>query len=395
MPTLPNQISTANTPGLLPAGTLPLLGVPGQMQNPNAMPTAASANAYQAQPVANMGTLEAQLGSEQQRRKMAEALMQTGYIQNSGGAGVLAQLGSAWLGRKAADRSDKKISELAREAFDAKNADDRQKTAIARQQKLEDEARQAEAAKDLKRSPGWEGAPTSAREYGLAKDDPAYAQFLERDRQSRGTNVTVNSGPSGPQVTKFQGALGDAQAGQYIKWQEDSVTATEAKQKIAALRQITALQKTGKLQEAQALVGQYFGTQAGSNMQAFNAMTGPMVIDLAKNLKPLSNSDIAFVEKSMPRFGNDPRANAQILDLLDGAADRQISLYDQAAQFAEKNRSLDGFRPSYAPRQGAPGGGAGGPPVRYHLGQTIVHGGKKYRVAGGDLSNDPDLEEIR
>lgn len=44
----------------------------------------------------------------------------------------------------------------------------------------------------------------------------------------------------------------------------------------------------------------------------------------------------------------------------------------------------------------SPGGGNGGRgATKYTVGQVIEHGGKKYRVTGGDLNGDPDVEEVQ
>ena len=52
-------------------------------------------------------------------------------------------------------------------------------------------------------------------------------------------------------------------------------------QKLEALDKITSLQETGKAQEALATVGQYFGTDAGANMQAFNKVVHPRICQIA------------------------------------------------------------------------------------------------------------------
>lgn len=358
---------------------LPTLGQPMPDAQPGSMP------------VTGLGTIEAQLANSRRQQMLAQALQSQGYVPNSGALGAIAQIVSAWRGNKLERRADESVAQAMQRKFEEESrlAAEKQATEDAREQAKEQRA--AVAARQLKASPGWEADPTSAREYGLAKSDPAYAAFLEKDRASRGTHVTVNSGPTGPQATKFQEALGTKQADQFVTWQEDAVAASEVKQKLQALRDITALQKTGKMQEAQAMIGQYFGTQAGANMQAFNATVGPMVIDLAAKLKPLSNSDIAFVRSTVPRFGNDPRANEQIINLLGGAADRQIDLYERAATYGEKNRSLDGFRPTYTPRSDAPAQPAAAPAGAPKPG-TVMDG---YRFKGGNPADQANWEPVR
>jgi hypothetical protein len=33
--------------------------------------------------------------------------------------------------------------------------------------------------------------------------------------------------------------------------------------------------------------------------------------------------------------------------------------------------------------------------LKYQMGQIITKGGKRYRVTGGDLNNDPDVEPVQ
>jgi hypothetical protein len=337
------------------------------------------------QAAVDLGQVQAQIVAAQRKQQLAQMLQERGYVPNSGAMGAIAMLASAFKGKKL----DRKAGESLGEAMQRKFAEEARLKAVEADAEMRRDMAKEERAHgyrlDEKRAPGWEAPPTSVREYEYANQDPRFGNFLERDRASRGTHVTVNAGPQGPQSTKFQEALGGEQARKYVEWQQDAVTAAEAKQKIAALRHITELQRTGKVQEAQAIVGQYFGTQAGANLQAFNATTGPMVIDLASKLKPLSNSDIAFVKTTVPRFGNDPRANAQILNLLEQAADRQIKLYDDAAKYAEDpaHRSLDGFRPAYTPRSDAPAPAAAAtrPRAKNAAGQVVEWNGTTWVIA--------------
>lgn len=351
---------------------------------PGAMPTLGSPQPAGPSPY-DMGQIQAQILQAQRKQELARALQGAGYIPNSGALGAAAMIAAALKGKKLDRQAGESYGEALQRKFQEeariKSAEQERELKL----QLEKEDREAHRAKELKSSPGWEAAPTSVREYEYAGTNPGFRSFLDADRASRGTRVTVNSGPQGPQATKFQEALGGKQAEQFVTWQQDAVTAQDAKAKLAALRQITALQQTGKVQEAQAIVGQYFGTAAGANMQAFNATVGPMVIDLASKLKPLSNADIDFVRKSMPRFGNDPRANQQIMGLLESAADRQVKLYDQAAAYAEQNRSLDGFRPSYPttsrPAAAPAAASAPRPRAKNAAGQVVEWNGSAWVIA--------------
>lgn len=89
----------------------------------NALPTLGSGQAYQQpQQAENPGVLQAQLLQQAQQRKLAEALMQQGYVPNSGGLGALAMVLSAYKGKKLAKESDEKVSDTTRKLFDAERA---------------------------------------------------------------------------------------------------------------------------------------------------------------------------------------------------------------------------------------------------------------------------------
>lgn len=86
---------------------------------------------------AAMAQLYAEQQRLQQRQQLAQSLMSTGYIPNSGNAGLLAGVASMLRGKFMQNEDEGKVSDLLRRQFEAQN-----KAAIAeRQQKLADEDR--------------------------------------------------------------------------------------------------------------------------------------------------------------------------------------------------------------------------------------------------------------
>ena len=90
-------------------GQIPILGAPQvQAQQPVA-------------PVTNLGTIQAQIEAQKRQQALAEALMSQGYIPNSGALGSIAQMFSAYAGKKLDKRAEEKISEAMAREFEEKS----------------------------------------------------------------------------------------------------------------------------------------------------------------------------------------------------------------------------------------------------------------------------------
>lgn len=179
---------------------------------------------------------------------------------------------------------------------------------------------------------------------GLTPGTPAYQQAMRTQlAKSTGTTVNVGAGPS-----PFDKALASKDAESFVGYRDAAMTAGGMLDQLDVLDRINAFQQGGKIGEAKAFIGQYFGADSAANMQTFNAVQSDMVRRQAESLKgAMSDRDIALLEATMPQFGNDPRANKIIIDILRNAAQRTIQNYEAADAHLAKDRSrgLSGFRP--------------------------------------------------
>lgn len=315
------------------------LGASATLGNPEAMQ----------QQQANMAQLMEAYKRAQQQSQTGASMMQPQYVQNSGGLGALAMIAQAAAGKHIQKKADETAAEYAQRIGEAEMLSQRQQAEAA----AAADERKFRQRLDLEREKGRikSEQPTDAiRTLQALSSNPSLAKLDQSRKQAGAARTSVNMPV---QENAFQKGLGKSQSDQFVSWQADAILANEIKQKLSQVKEISALQKTGKIEEAKAKIGQYFGTEAGANMQAWNAAITPMILDAAAKLKPISNFDIVMIEKSMPNFGSDPRANERILKMMESAADRQIGLYDSAADYVQKNRSLDGFRPTFTPRQEA------------------------------------------
>jgi hypothetical protein len=225
---------------------------------------------------------------------------------------------------------------------------------------------------------------------GSVEAVPEYLAAQERQKAAGRTNVTVNADGTPP--TAFEKELDKKDAVYYDSLRAAATTAASTKQRLDVIKGITSKAATGKIPEALAIAGQYFGTEAGKDLQTFNAATQPLFLDMAEQMKgALSDKDREALQQAIPRFGNDPRANKVVVDILETAANRAQSTYKEADDYAQKNRGLRGFVPSSAKAQKPEEKPAQG---TYSVGSEVNVGGKRYRVVPGGTPDDPELEEI-
>lgn len=195
--------------------------------------------------------------------------------------------------------------------------------------------------------------PEEARTRGY---DPTKAwQVNERNNrvmQVGGNGVQVTNNLPGA-ISPFAKALASQDAESFRGWRDTAMSAGNTLDQLDVIRQINSLQQGGKMGEAAAMIGQYFGSDAAANRQTFNAVQKNLVLEQAKSLKgAMSDRDIELLESTLPQYGNDPRANAVILDILTRAASKSIENFETAEAHVSKRGDLRGFRPQL--RSGAP-----------------------------------------
>jgi len=178
--------------------------------------------------------------------------------------------------------------------------------------------------------------------------DPTTAAYLNKKAENSGVRVTNNMPTQGEIATEFQKKQAGKNAEKYNEWEAQAIGANETLANISKLKEISQLQNTGKAQEAAAMVGQWFNTDAASAMQQFGAVQKKMMLDAAARLKgAMSDGEWSVLQAQMPSFGNDPRANEVIMGILSSASERAIKRYQGATAHIEKNGKLQGFKPEF------------------------------------------------
>jgi hypothetical protein len=176
--------------------------------------------------------------------------------------------------------------------------------------------------------------------------NPEVKAYMEQRDKNKGVKITNNLG--GKPATEMQKKMGAKYADKYEKWEGEAIAGNEMLGMLQQMQKIDQLQKTGKVQEAGALIGQWFGAEAGANMQTYNSLQKKMMLEAANKLSgAMSEGEWAILGQLMPSFANDPRANAQINKILSEAAERSISRFNSSADYFDKNQTLQGYRPPF------------------------------------------------
>lgn len=305
----------------------------------------------------------------QQDRQRALQMQQAQY-QGGGASGILAGLLSMLGGKQLERRADETASQALQRQFQYQNEaaaaaqekamadeDAKYKRLMARDAariEAEAKAKAANAQKEFKNG-FWVDPRT-----GAVEAVPQYLAAQEKLRAAGRTNVTVNGDGTPP--TGFEKALDKKDAEFYDNLRQQAQTATGTLENLAIIKKVLEGAQTGKTQELLAQAGQYFGTNLGTDMQTFNVAARPLFLAMAESMKgALSDKDREILQQASPSFGIDPQANAVVIGILERAAKRSQTNYQEADAYAQKNRGLRGFQPSIAPGQMPPmGGGAGG-----------------------------------
>lgn len=373
---LVRAMAAAGGPGFAGNDQTPAYSIPGTLSAPQTMQ-----QPQQSQPQFNMQDFTSAYRDQSEARsrmQLANAIANTGYT-GAGPLGAIAQVLNAYMGSKMAKDANEKYSDAAARIFEMENRmkvaqfyaeqDAKVRGAVAetraksqaehdRLVALADELHLVgDERKELLVNGKTERQKLQLNESGVVFD-PVTGQARIDPEAQKASLAKATAGRSSVSVDMkgqgaFQEELGKKDAATYTTYRDDAMAATDIKNRVAQLRQVLNAQQTGKTQEALALAGQYFGSEAGANLQATQKLVGPLVLKAAQQLKPVSNSDMQNIERQMPNFGSDPKANEMALNILDAAADKQIGLYKEATDHVAKHNSLQGFQPSviYQQRQ--------------------------------------------
>lgn len=305
--------------------------------------------------------------------EQAQMMRQNALTPAAGGNplfAVLSGLGQFFAARRMQERADEDLPTAMQRYFDLQN----QRDAAERQQKEADERARYDAdiakaiavARGTKQAERDFAAPRFDASIGAWTDstnrtitpDKSAQDFLMRKAQA-GRSVTSVNMPSQVNESAFQKRLGEQDAEAFVLWRDQAISGRNLLQQADVIEQILGQQQTGRTQEALALAGQYFGTEAGANLQALRGAIQPVVLAQVKQLgtgSGISDADRKFIEAGMPGFGNDPRANAKVLEIMRKSAQRSIDQFGKAQSYVKDKGTLSGFMPDFAaPTAQAPG----------------------------------------
>ena len=314
----------------------------------------------------NIMRLMQSANSQQSRAAQAHQMMQRGNNGAAGYLGALAMGVGGYLNKKKQDEAEEKQLEALQEIGLLRQSQGDWSQEQAQLKAQQERAVQAQKITSLSAIYGEDAAkaivfggakPSDFKKdetslmknlaaAGIEQGSPEYQKaILSQLNKSDAPVVNVNSGETS---TEFQKKLAGKNADSFSKWQDEAFAANETMAGISQMREISNLQSTGKMAEAQAIVGQYFGTQAASDMQAFNSIASSMVLQQAEKLSgAMSDGDIKLLESTMPQFGNDPRANETIYGVLERASNRAVKRFNDADMYVQEHGKLAGYKPEF------------------------------------------------
>lgn len=327
--------------------------------NPNKQYTGLGVDPIQAQYMIDQSRRQREIGNE---------MLQVPE-QVHGWQGVLLHALKSYMGQKQMQGADKREKEAVsglRDFYKNEQLRERSREELEAQRKRmaefdkakEERKRREQAAKSM----GLEGRnlaefmytgkvpeQSTPTEFGYFLQNATPEQrdaFIARKAQG-GSGQTINVN-SGEEFTPFQEKLAAQQATLYGEWQREATAANSALSTLSDLERGMESLETGKIEEAKAIAGQYFGTDAASNMQAFNAKVGQLVMEELNKMKgPATEKEREYLQQLMPRVGNDSRANKEILRYLKDRNARAVTRFEQAQEYANQTGGLQGFQPQY------------------------------------------------
>jgi hypothetical protein len=290
-------------------------------------------------------------------------------------AGVTAQLQQALLQQRRADEMsyapDRKLgefgwgsalAELARPFVAKRNMNKAneglakalgQKSDLAKHEAALEEykANVAEARKrmqdseDMQREEIFKAGLKPPTDFERYKEDPeAYAQYKAAGR-SPGTTVNVNGGKGTP----FEEAADKKGADLYSQMQTTVAAFPKMRTNLQAMEQIAEKFKTGRIEDVQAALGAWLGTDAGKARDVWNANLTPLKLALAESISgPMTEGEWAMLEKALPNFGSDVEATNAVISLIRSGMERQMENYRSATEYSNANGHLRGWEPPNA-----------------------------------------------
>lgn len=206
-------------------------------------------------------------------------------------------------------------------------------------------------------------AAAKAAEY--AREDRQRIEDHERDMEiierrgqvdPRATVVNVDNTPGAldfeaKRAEELAKGLGARDLAQVERVDTELNGAAALEDQLRVLESVSDSFNIGKVNEAMARLGEFLGTEQGAALQAFRTVQNNLVLNqMDKMTGVVSDSDLKLLEATVPRFGNDPRANRIVIDLMRRSIDRARENRASLDAYLEQNATLRGWQPPYEER---------------------------------------------
>lgn len=285
------------------------------------------------------------------RQRTGQSMMTQPYRPYGapGWGSVIAAIAQPFIGRKMAKNATAELAEALGKQGDLKKYDDQIAQSDAEIKRIRDqidEQRKAWYAESIKdrRTPAMKEADA------LNLQGPEREAFI-RNKGSTQTNIYASKG------TPFEQAADKKGADLYSGMQEQIASIPKLEVGLQAMENIAKQFETGRIENVQAAMGAWLGTDAGAARDVWNSQLTPLKLELAKAISgPMTEGEWAMLEKALPNFGSDPEATATVIRLIRKGMTMQMDNYDSATNYVEKNGHLRGWKPPHGVKEYKPTG---------------------------------------
>ena len=196
-----------------------------------------------------------------------------------------------------------------------------------------------------------------AEQAGLVPGTDEYRQFMLSGGSGGGGLSISADGQGGFSVTqgmggKFNQTVDAGMGGEYVKIQQDALSAVTGLQTLDAMEQAMSdpsfysgfgAEQLMGLKQAAAAIG--IDPEGVTSMESFRALSNKAVLDaMGGSLGTgVSNADRSFVEAQVAQLGNTPEGNRQIFSIQRTLKERQIQIAEIADRYRAANGNMNGF----------------------------------------------------
>ena len=151
---------------------------------------------------------------------------------------------------------------------------------------------------------------------------------------------------------KFNQTVDAGMGGEYVKIQQDALSAVTGLQTLDAMEQAMSdpsfysgfgAEQLMGLKQAAAAIG--IDPEGVTSMESFRALSNKAVLDaMGGSLGTgVSNADRSFVEAQVAQLGNTPEGNREIISIQRALKERQIQIAEIADRYRAANGNMNGF----------------------------------------------------